>query len=41
MTTMQLNAEMLRNMSFIAEDEGLLKRAANYLRKLANEKINN
>ena len=41
MTTMQLNAEMLRNMSFIAEDEGLLKRAAKYLRKLANENINN
>lgn len=38
MTTMQLNAEMLRNMSIIAEDESLLKRAAKYLRKLVAEK---
>lgn len=38
MTTMQLNAEILRNMSIIAEDEHLLKRAAKYLRKLAAEK---
>ena len=35
---MQLNAEMLRNMSIIAEDENLLKRAAKYLRKLVAEK---
>lgn len=38
MTTMQMNAEILRNMSIIAEDELLLKRAAKYLRKLAAEK---
>ena len=38
MTTMQMNAEILRNMSIIAEDEHLLKRAAKYLRKLAAEK---
>ena len=38
MTTMQLNAEMLRSMSIIAEDEGLLKRAVRYLRKLVKEK---
>ena len=38
MTVMQLNAEMLRNMSIIAEDENLLKRAAKYLRKLVAEK---
>ncbi len=38
MTTMQLNAEMLRNMSIIAEDENLLKRATRYLRKLVSEK---
>ena len=38
MTTMQLYAEMLRNMSIIAEDENLLKRAAEYLRKLVAEK---
>ena len=35
---MQLNAEILRNMSIIAEDEGLLNRAAKYLRKLVSEK---
>ena len=38
MTTIQLNAEILRNMSIIAEDETLLKRAAKYLRKLVSEK---
>ena len=38
MNTMQLNAELLRNMSVIAEDENLLKRAAKYLRKLVAEK---
>lgn len=38
MTTTQLNAEILRNMSIIAEDEALLRRAAKYLRKLVSEK---
>ena len=38
MTTVQMNAEILRNMSIIAEDEHLLKRAAKYLRKLVAEK---
>ena len=38
MTTLELNAELLRNMSIIAEDEDLLKRAARYLRKLVAEK---
>ena len=38
MTTMQMNAELLRNMSIIAEDESLLKRASKYLRKLVAEK---
>lgn len=38
MTTVQLNAEMLRNLSIIAEDETLLKRATRYLRKLVAEK---
>ena len=33
-----MNAEILRNMSIIAEDENLLKRAAKYLRRLAAEK---
>lgn len=38
MTAIQMNAELLRNMSIIAEDENLLKRAAKYLRKLVTEK---
>ena len=38
MTALQMNAEILPNMSIIAEDENLLKRAAKYLRKLAAEK---
>jgi len=38
MTAIEMNAELLRNMSIIAEDENLLKRAAKYLRKLAAEK---
>ena len=38
MTAIQLNAEILRNMSIIADDENLLKRAAKYLRKLVAEK---
>ncbi len=38
MTAIQMNAELLRNMSIIADDEHLLKRAAKYLRKLVAEK---
>ena len=38
MTAIQMNAELLRNMSIIADDENLLRRAAKYLRKLAAEK---
>ena len=38
MTAIQMNAELLRNMSIIAEDENLLKRAVKYLRKLVAEK---
>lgn len=38
MTAIQMYAEILRNMSIIAEDENLLKRAAKYLRKLVAEK---
>lgn len=33
-----MNAEILRNMSIIAEDENMLKRVAKYLRKLVAEK---
>ena len=38
MTAIEMNAEILRNMSIIAEDEDLQKRAAKYLRKLVAEK---
>lgn len=38
MSTLQLNAEILRNMSIIAEYETLLNRVAKYLRKLVSEK---
>ncbi|MBR6842998.1 MAG: hypothetical protein IKM77_11965 [Prevotella sp.] len=38
MTAIEMNAELLRNMSIIAEDENLLKRATKYLRKLVAEK---
>ena len=38
MTAIQMNAELLRNLSIIADDENLLKRAAKYLRKLVAEK---
>ena len=38
MNAIQMNAEMLRNLSIIAEDEHLLRRAAKFLRKLVKEK---
>ena len=38
MTAIQMNAELLRNMSIIADDENLLKRSVKYLRKLVAEK---
>ena len=38
MTAVQMNAEILRNMSIIAEDERLMNRVAKYLRKLVAEK---
>ena len=38
MTALEMNAELLRNMSIIAEDEDLLKRATRYIRKLVAEK---
>ena len=38
MTAVQLNAEILRNLGAIAEDESMLKRVAKYLRKLVAEK---
>ena len=38
MTISQLNTEIWRSMSAIADDENLMKRAAKYLRHLASEK---
>lgn len=38
MTLMQINAEIYRSLGAIAEDEGLMKRAAKYLKKLATQK---
>lgn len=38
MTATDLIAEMLRNLSIIAEDENLLRRATKYLHRLAVEK---
>ena len=40
MTTTELNAEVLRNLSIVAEDENLLKRVAKYLRRVVAEKQN-
>lgn len=39
MTTAQLNAEIFRSLSTIAEEEGLMRRAAKYLKKLADQKL--
>ena len=38
MTISELNAEVLRNLSIVAEDENLLKRVAKYLRRVVAEK---
>ena len=40
MTTTELNAEVLRNLSIVAEDENLLRRVAKYLRRIVSEKQN-
>ena len=40
MTAIQLNAEIYRTMGVIAEDEGLLRQALKYLKKLASKKQN-
>ena len=37
MTTVQLNADILRNLGIIAEDESMLERVAKYVRKLAKQ----
>ena len=38
MTAIQLHAEIYRTMSVIADDEGLLRQALKYLKKLATKK---
>lgn len=38
MATLQLNAELFRELSIIAEDEGLMKKAVKYLKKLTAQK---
>ena len=38
MTAMELNAELFRELSIIAEDEGLMKKAVKYLKKLTAQK---
>ena len=38
MTALELNAELFRDLSIVAEDEGLMRRAVGYLRRLAARK---
>ena len=38
MTAMQINAELFQCLSVIAEDEGFMKRATKYIKKLAEQK---
>ena len=38
MTALQLNAELFRELSIIAEDEGLMKKAVKYLKMLSAKK---
>ena len=38
MSTVQMNADVYRSLSIIAEDSDLMKKAMIYLRKLANQK---
>ena len=38
MTALQLNAELFRELSIIAEDEDLMKKAVKYLKKLSAKK---
>lgn len=37
MTALQLNADIYRNMSIIAQDEAMLRRVAKYLRRLVKQ----
>jgi hypothetical protein len=38
MTALELNAELFRELSIIAEDESLMKKAVKYLKKLTAKK---
>ena len=38
MTALQMNAELFRELSIIAEDESLMKKALKYLKKLSAKK---
>ena len=38
MTAIQMNVELFRELSIIAEDEGLMKKAVKYLKKLTAQK---
>ena len=38
MTALQMSAELFRELSIIAEDESLMKKAVKYLKKLAAKK---
>jgi len=38
MTTSELNAELFRELSIIAQDEGMMKKAVKYLKKLTAQK---
>lgn len=40
MNSTELSADVLRNLSIVAEDENLLKRVAKYLRRVVAEKQN-
>ena len=39
MTALQLNAELFRELSIIAEDESLMQKAVKYLKKLSAKKV--
>lgn len=38
MTTMELNAELFRQLSIIADDESLMRKAVKYISRLARQK---
>ena len=39
MTAMEMNAELFRDLSIIAEDEGLMKKAVRSIHRLASQKL--